>query len=66
MDAVIAACTEAINAQAISKDVILNILSRQTQSVELVEDVAHDYPVLRHIPQSNLNMYDLLLTEACR
>jgi hypothetical protein len=66
LDAVIAACAEAINAQAISKDVILNILSRQTQSTIPVEEATHDYPILRHVPQSNLSTYDLLLTGVCR
>lgn len=66
LDCVVCACAEAIKARTISKDVILNILSRQTQAVDPVEEVFHDYPALHHIPQSNLNTYDLLLTGACR
>jgi transposase len=66
LEAVVRACLQAIKDQTISKDVILNILSRQDQIAESVEEIDPVYPPLHYIPQSNLKAYDLLLSGACQ
>jgi transposase len=63
LESVVLACSEAIKARAMSKDVIVNILSRHNQATSLAEEVNPLYPSLRHVPQSNLKAYDLLLSE---
>jgi transposase len=66
LEAVVGACAAAIKAQTISKDVILNHLSRQNQEVDREEDFPRIYPPLHNAPQFNLKAYDLLLSGAAR
>jgi transposase len=63
LEAVVGACAEAIKAQTISKDIILNLLSRKNQEVDGEEELPYIYPPLHHAPQFNLKAYDLLLSE---
>lgn len=64
LESVVAACTQAIKAQTISKDVILNILLRKQEDVNSEEGEELDYPPLHFISQGDLTLYDRLLSGA--
>jgi len=62
MESVVSACAEAINTQAISKDVILNILLRSSDMVDSMRQPSRVYLPLKHIPQANCQAYNTLLS----
>jgi hypothetical protein len=64
LDSVVAACAEAIKAQTISKDVILNTLLRKQKEGEAEEGEELTYPPLRFVSQADLTLYDCLLSRA--
>ena len=67
LESVVSACKEALKAKTVSKDVIVNILMRQRDKACLEQDMdmAFNCPALHHLPQSNLNAYDALLSGSC-
>lgn len=63
LEAVIAACSEALSAGVVSKDVILNTLSRTHEDPELSEcEIPLNLPELKVLPLANCSRYDDLLT----
>ena len=63
LESVVAACTQAIKAQTISKDVILNILLRKQEEINSEPPEELGCPPLHLTPQVNLELYDHLLSE---
>lgn len=62
MESVVCACSEALKAKAISKDVILNILLRGNEISDNVSKSPANYLPLKHIPQANCTAYNSLLS----
>jgi len=63
IDAVVAACSEALAASVASKDVILNTLSRTHDEPEVSDcEVPLHLPELKDLPLANCSRYDDLLT----
>lgn len=62
LDAVVAACATAVNAGTVSRDVVLNLLSRTTdEAPEPVETSQPQLPELRLPPLADCRRYDRLL-----
>lgn len=64
LEVVVSACAEALKAHTVSKDVIVNILSRQDKHKDIEEEEAFVYPPLHSLPAANLGAYDGLLSGA--
>jgi len=62
MESVTAACTEALKSKAISKDVILNILQRKSDTVDSEADANIIHLPLKHVPRADCNAYNFLLS----
>jgi hypothetical protein len=63
LEAVVAACSEALSAGVASKDVILNALSRTHEEPALSEcEIPLNLPELKVLPLANCSRYDDLLT----
>ncbi|OPZ85970.1 MAG: Integrase core domain protein [bacterium ADurb.Bin429] len=66
VDAVAAACAEALTLRAPSRDVVLTLLSRLHDTPTLPpEELPPHLPVLQTPPQANCHRYDVLLTGGC-
>jgi hypothetical protein len=62
LDAVATACSEALCAGTASRDVVLNILSRQHDNLEAPEcEIPLHLPELKNLPLANCSRYDDLL-----
>jgi len=64
IESVINACATALNMNAVSKDVILNILFRKNDEPD-ISDIKEDDPEylkLKYIPEENCRSYDQLLS----
>lgn len=63
LDAVTAACSEAVSAGTASRDVVLNTLSRQHDNPEVSDcEVPLHLPELKDLPLADCSRYDDLLT----
>ena len=63
LEAVVAACSEALSAGVASRDVILNALSRTHEEPELSKcEIPLNLPELKVLPLANCSRYDDLLT----
>ena len=63
IEAVVAACSEALNAGIASRDVVLNILSRVHDAPEVADCTMPPHlPELKSPPLADCNRYDTLLT----
>jgi hypothetical protein len=60
MESVIDACSKAIKEKTVSKDVILNILFRKNDEIQIAQK-PEQYLELKHQPQENCKAYDSLL-----
>ena len=63
LDAVAAACAEAVSAGTASRDVVLNTLSRQHDAPEVSDcEIPLHLPEIKTLPMANCNRYDELLS----
>ena len=63
MEAVVAACEQAIMANTVSKDIIVNILLRGSDESSCEVDDNKEYPSIKHIPIADCSAYNSLLSE---
>ena len=70
LESVVSACTEALKAKTVSKDIILNILLRRNDQPEQVKqntDINKTANIiclqLKHTPKADTSVYDQLLSE---
>lgn len=66
LDAVTVACTQAVQAQTVSRDVVFNLLARGCDEPPVAEATLPTHvPALRMPPLANCGRYDRLLTGGC-